>query len=70
MIVIALSIGVIPPSIASMIHNRWKTKIEKATPEFLRDLATASRTGIPLQVAMEHASNRDYGPSNIRTENC
>jgi len=62
MIVIALSIGVIPPSIASMIHERWKAKIEKATPEFLRDLATASRTGIPLQVALEHASNRDYGP--------
>ena len=28
----------------------------------LRDLATASRTGIPLQVALEHASKRDYGP--------
>ncbi|MGD0451663.1 MAG: type II secretion system F family protein [Candidatus Bathyarchaeia archaeon] len=62
MMVIALAIGVIPPSIASMIHNRWKAKIEKATPDFLRDLATASRTGIPLQVALEHASNRQYGP--------
>ena len=62
MIVIALTIGVAPPSIASIIHNRWKNKIEKATPEFLRDLATASRTGIPLQVALEHASKRMYGP--------
>jgi len=62
MLVIALAIGVTPPSVASMIHNRWKTKIEKATPEFLRDLATASRTGIPLQVALEHASKRMYGP--------
>ncbi len=62
MIVIALAIGVIPPSIVSMLHNRWRTKIEKATPEFLRDLATASRTGIPLQVALEHASKRAYGP--------
>ena len=62
MLVIALAIGVLPPSIASMIHNRWKTKIEKATPDFLRDLATASRTGIPLQVALEHASKRLYGP--------
>ncbi len=52
----------LPPGIASIIHNRWKTKIEKATPEFLRDLATASRTGIPLQVALEHASKRVYGP--------
>jgi flagellar protein FlaJ len=62
MMVIALAIGVIPPSIASMIHNRWRNKIEKATPDFLRDLATASRTGIPLQVALEHASKRMYGP--------
>ena len=62
MMVIALAIGVAPPSVASVIHNRWRTKIEKATPDFLRDLATASRTGIPLQVALEHASNRQYGP--------
>jgi len=62
MIVIALTIAVAPPSIAGIIHGRWKSKIEKATPEFLRDLATASRTGIPLQVALEHASKRQYGP--------
>ncbi len=61
MLVIAIAIGVTPPSIATMIHNRWRIKIEKATPDFLRDLATASRTGIPLQVALEHASKRDYG---------
>jgi len=65
MIVIALSIGVVPPSIAQIIHNRWRTKIERATPEFLRDLATASRTGIPLQIALEHASNRTYGPLTV-----
>jgi len=62
MMVIALTIGAAPPSVASIIHNRWKIKIEKATPEFLRDLATASRTGIPLQVALENASKRIYGP--------
>jgi archaeal flagellar protein FlaJ len=62
MIVIALSIAIGPPSIANIIHSRWKNKIEKETPEFLRDLATASRTGIPLQVALEHASERQYGP--------
>ncbi len=62
MMVIAIAIGVVPPSIGQMIHNRWRIKIEKATPEFLRDLATASRTGIPLQIALEHASKRMYGP--------
>ena len=65
MIIIALTIGIAPPSIVSIIHNRWKLGIEKATPEFLRDLATASKTGIPLQVALEHASNRMYGPLTI-----
>ncbi len=62
MLVIALTIAVAPSSFAQIIHNRWRHKIEKATPEFLRDLATASRTGIPLQTALEHASNRMYGP--------
>jgi archaeal flagellar protein FlaJ len=62
MMVIAIAIGVGPASIAGIIHDRWKAKIEKATPDFLRDLATASKTGIPLQVAMEHASKRMYGP--------
>ena len=62
MIVIALGIAVAPPSIASIIHSKWKNKIEKMTPEFLRDLATASKTGMPLQTALQNASNRNYGP--------
>jgi pilus assembly protein TadC len=62
MIVITIAIAVVPPSLGQIVHNRWKIKIEKATPEFLRDLATASRTGIPLQIALEHASKRMYGP--------
>jgi archaeal flagellar protein FlaJ len=62
MVVIALAVAVTPPSIASIIHNRWKNKVEKATPEFMRDLATASKTGMPLQTALEHAAKRQYGP--------
>ena len=62
MIVTAFTIAVVPPGIASLMHARWKSKIEKAMPEFLRDIATAYRTGMPLQVALEHASNRMYGP--------
>ena len=65
MIVIALTIAVAPPSVASIIHNRWKNKIEKMTPEFMRDLATASKTGMPLQTALEHASKRQYGPLSV-----
>ena len=62
MIVIALTIAVTPAAISSIIHNRWKNKIETATPEFMRDLATASKTGMPLQTALEHAAKRQYGP--------
>jgi archaeal flagellar protein FlaJ len=62
MVVIALTIAVAPPSVASILHNTWKNKIEKMTPEFMRDLATASKTGMPLQTALEHASKRQYGP--------
>ena len=65
MLAIAIAIAAIPPSIAQMVRNNWKKKIEKATPEFLRDLATASKTGIPLQMALEHASRRMYGPLTL-----
>ena len=65
MIVIGFAIAVTPPGVASIIHSQWKNKIEKAMPEFLRDLATASRTGMPLQVALEHASKRTYGPLTV-----
>ena len=65
MIIAAFTIAVVPPGIASILHGRWKGKIEKALPEFLRDLATSFRTGMPLQVALEHASNRKYGPLTL-----
>ncbi len=62
LIVIGFTIAVTPPGIASIIHTQWKNKIEKSLSEFLRDLATSSRTGMPLQVALEHSSKRNYGP--------
>ena len=62
LLVIAFAVGIAPPSFMSIIHNRWKNKIEKAMPEFLRDLATSIRTGVPIQAALEHASRRMYGP--------
>lgn len=61
-LVIVFTIGVAPASIATIIHNRWKSKIEKAMPEFLRDLATSIRTGVPIHAALEHTSKRTYGP--------
>lgn len=62
LIVVGFTIAVVPPGVASILHGRWKNKIEKAMPEFLRDLATAYQTGMPLQIALEHAAKRNYGP--------
>jgi len=61
-IVIAFTVAVAPLSIAGIIHSNWRHKIERAMPEFLRDLATSIRTGVPINSALEHASRREYGP--------
>ena len=65
LVVVAFTIGVTPPAIASIIHTQWKNKIEKALPEFLRDLATSTKTGMPLQTALENCAKRNYGPLTI-----
>jgi len=62
LLVVVFTVGVTPASIATIIHNRWKSKIEKAMPEFLRDLATSIKTGVPIHAALEHTSKRTYGP--------
>jgi len=61
LLVAVFSVGVGPASFASIIHNRWKNNIEKAMPEFLRDLGTSIRTGVPIHSALEHTSRRMYG---------
>lgn len=67
-LIVAFTVGVGPVSLGSVIHKRWKNKIEKAVPEFLRDLATSIRTGMPIQAALEHASKRMYGPLTSELE--
>jgi len=62
LLIVVFTVSVAPASFASIIHNRWKKKIENAMPEFLRDLATSIRTGVPIHAALEHASKRMYGP--------
>lgn len=61
-IILIFSFGVAPPSFAGIFHSRWKKKIEKAIPEFLRDLGTSLKTGMPIHSAIEHTSKREYGP--------
>jgi len=60
-IVIAFTVAVAPVSVAGLIHANWKHKIERAMPEFLRDLATSIQTGVPIYSSLEHASRKEYG---------
>ena len=62
LLIVVFTVGVAPATVASIIHNRWKNRIVKAMPDFLRDIGTSVQTGIPIQIALEHASQRDYGP--------
>jgi flagellar protein FlaJ len=61
-LILVFSVGVAPPSFAGIFHSRWKKKIETAIPEFLRDLGTSLKTGMPIYSAIEHTSKREYGP--------
>jgi len=61
-IVAAFTVAVAPLSLAGLIHSNWKHKIERAMPEFLRDLATSIQTGVPIYASLEHASRKEYGP--------
>ena len=61
-LVVVFGVGVAPASIVGIIHDRWKNKIQKVMPEFLRDVATSIRTGVTIYAALEHASKRQYGP--------
>lgn len=62
LLIVVFVAGVSPASLASIFHNRWKSKIERSMPEFLRDLATSVRTGVPIFAALEHTASRAYGP--------
>jgi len=61
-IIILFVVAVGPSSIAAIIHDRWKNKIQTAMPDFLRDMATSIKTGVTIHAALEHASKRNYGP--------
>ncbi len=60
--VLAFTVAIAPVSVAGIVHSNWKHKIERALPEFLRDLATSIETGVPIYASLEHASKKEYGP--------
>ena len=56
-----LIIGTSLPAIMAMRYSRERTALEKALPEFIRDVAEGRKTGLSPEVAIERLSGRYYG---------
>lgn len=61
-IVLALMIGLFPPSAVNVIDSSWRVSIDKNIPKFLREVAEAGRSGLTLTRAIEVSAQRKYGP--------
>jgi flagellar protein FlaJ len=60
-IIIAISVALIPSGIYDYIRNKRIREIENRLPDFLRDVAEASRFGMTLADAIVSASKGRYG---------
>jgi flagellar protein FlaJ len=49
------------PAFVSMKYSRERSALEKALPEFIRDVAEGRKTGLSPEVAIERLSGRHYG---------
>jgi len=61
-IVLALMIGLFPPSAVNVIDSSWRASIDKNIPKFIREVAEAGRSGLTLTRAIEVSAQRKYGP--------
>jgi len=61
-ILIAVIILVLPPSI--LHHLKWQSEnaVDRNLPNFLRDVANAQYTGMTFIRALEYSAEKDYGP--------
>lgn len=60
-IIVAISISLIPPGIYDYIKSKRIREIEDRLPDFLRDVAEASRFGMTLSDSIVSASKGKYG---------
>lgn len=60
-IIIAISVALIPSGIYDYVRNKRIREIENRLPDFLRDVAEASRFGMTLADAIVSASKGRYG---------
>jgi flagellar protein FlaJ len=61
----AVIVAVSPPAILAYIDYGWRKGIDERLPELFRSLVQAQETGMTLPQALEHISERDYGPLTI-----
>ena len=57
----ALMIAASLPALRSSQYSRQKSALEKALPEFIRDVAEGRKTGLSPEVAIERLGGRHYG---------
>ncbi|MFC1803706.1 type II secretion system F family protein [Thermoproteota archaeon] len=64
---LALSILIMmgPQALVEWNNNKFIKKVEERLPIFLRDITNEVQAGVPLMLAIENASLKDYGPINI-----
>jgi flagellar protein FlaJ len=58
---ISLIVLVSVPAFYSMRYSRERARLEKALPEFIRDVAEGRKTGLSPEKAIERLSDRHYG---------
>jgi flagellar protein FlaJ len=61
-VVVAMIVGLFPPSIMDLLDRRWRSAVNGKLPELIREIAEAQKTGMALPRAIEHASRLNYGP--------
>jgi flagellar protein FlaJ len=57
----ALIAGAIPPAFYSTKYSRERRAIERALPDFIRDVAEGRKTGLSPERSIERLSDRPYG---------
>jgi archaeal flagellar protein FlaJ len=58
---IALSLTVFVPSIYAIRYSRERSGLEKALPEFIRDVAESRKIGLSPESSIEELSSKGYG---------
>jgi flagellar protein FlaJ len=61
-LVVALIVGLFPPTVVNVIDSRWRAGVDRNIPRFLREVAEAGRSGLTLTRAIEVSAERKYGP--------